>query len=72
MVFYFWSPYFEVALVLALVLFALTAPSHFSARNTGTILFICWGFLANLIILINKLVWSDHARNIAPIWCDIS
>ena len=70
--YYFFSPYYEVALVLALVLLALAAPSQFTARNTGTILYICWVFLGNLISLINKLVWPDHARNIAPVLCDIS
>ncbi len=69
---YFYSPYYEVALAIALVLLALAAPSHFSRRNTGTILYICWVFLGNLIVLINKLVWPDHVRNLAPVWCDIS
>lgn len=69
---YFYSPYYEVALAIALVLLALVAPSHFSSRNTGTILYICWVFLGNLVVLINKLVWSDHVRNIAPAWCDFS
>ena len=70
--YYFFSPYYEVALVLALVLLVLVAPSQFTARNTGTILYIGWVFLGNLITLINKLVWNDHARNVAPVWCDIS
>ena len=69
---YFYSPYYEVALAFALVLLALAAPSHFSSRNTGTILYICWVFLGTLITLINKLIWSDNVRNIAPVWCDIS
>ena len=69
---YFYSPYYEVALAFALVLLALAAPSHFSKRNIGTILYICWVFLGNLITLINKLVWPDHVRNLAPVWCEIS
>ena len=69
---YFYSPYYEVALVFALVLLVLAAPLHFSTRNTGTILYICWVFLANLITLINKLIWPDHVRNVAPALCDIS
>ena len=70
--YYFHSPYHEIAMAFALVLLALAAPSHFGARNTGTILYICWVFLANLIFLINRIVWHDHVLNIAPIWCDIS
>ena len=70
--YYYFSPYYEVALALALVLLALVAPSQFTARNTGNILFIGWVFFGNLITLINKLVWSDHAHNVAPLWCDIS
>jgi hypothetical protein len=68
---YFYSPWHEIVMGLGLVLLALAAPSHFSARNTGTILFICWVFTANLIVLINRIIWHDHVRNIAPIWCDI-
>ena len=70
--YYFFSPYYEVVVVIGLVLLALVAPSQFTARNTGTILYICWVFLGNLIVLINKLVWPDHALNIAPVLCDIS
>ena len=69
---YFWSPYLEIAMASSLVLLALAAPAHFRARNTGSILYICWAALGNLVFLVNKLVWSDHVRNIAPIWCDIS
>ena len=68
---YFWSPYLEIAIVIGLILLAISAPSHFRARNTGTVLLICWAFTGNLVILVNKLIWHDHARNIAPLWCDI-
>jgi pheromone a factor receptor len=72
MTYYFFAPYYEVIVALGLVLLALAAPEHFRARNTGTILYICWTALGTSIILINKLIWHDHVRNIAPIWCDIS
>ena len=69
---YFYSPYHEIALGLALVLITISAPPHFRARNTGTILYIFWIFTTNLIFLINRIIWHDHVRNVAPIWCDIS
>jgi hypothetical protein len=68
---YFYSPYHEIFTAIALVLLALAAPSHLRARNTGTMLYICWVF-GNLFILINRIIWHDHIRNIAPAWCDIS
>jgi pheromone a factor receptor len=68
---YFYSPAYEIVIVFGLLLLALSAPSHFRARNTGTILYICWTALGNLLALINKLIWHDHVRNIAPVWCDI-
>jgi len=68
---YFYSPWHEIVIAFGLVLLALAAPLHFRARNTGTILYICWVFTANLFVLINRIIWHDHVRNIAPIWCDI-
>jgi len=68
---YFNSPYHEIVVALGLVLLAMAAPSHIKARNTGTMLYIFWVFLANLLVLINRIIWNDHVRNIAPVWCDI-
>ena len=44
---------------------------HIRAQNTGTILYTCQVFTANSIALINRIIWHDHFRNIAPIWCGI-
>jgi hypothetical protein len=34
--------------------------------------FIANFFFINLFSCISTLVWADHARDVAPIWCDIS
>ena len=68
---YFWSPYLEIAMAIGIFLLIICAPSHFRARNTGTMLYICWGASGNFVYMLNKLIWYNHARNIAPIWCDI-
>ena len=68
---YFYSPWHEIIVALGLVLIAVAAPSHFRARNIGIILYISWIFTGNLILFTNRLIWRDHFRNIAPIWCDI-
>jgi len=66
-----YSPWPEIVIAFGLVLLALAAPLHFRTRNTSTILYICWVFTAKLIVLINRIIWHDHVRSSAPIWCDI-
>ncbi|PVF96423.1 STE3-domain-containing protein [Serendipita vermifera] len=61
-----------VACGLSLALLALPAPWHIKARNSGTLIFIFWAFLGNLVFLINNIVWDANIQNPAPIWCDIS
>ncbi|KAG8835259.1 a-factor receptor [Serendipita sp. 399] len=63
---------FVVACGLSLALLILPAPWHIKARNSGTLIFIFWAFLGNLIYLVNAIVWSNNVRNPAPVWCDIS
>ena len=62
---------FIAASGLSLVLLALPAPWHIRANNSGTILYIFWSFLGNLVYLINTVIWSGNIRNPSPIWCDI-
>lgn len=63
---------FIAASALSLLLLALPAPWHLRANNSGTVLYILWSFLGNLVYLVNTIIWSGNTRNIAPIWCDIS
>ncbi|KAG8809281.1 a-factor receptor, partial [Serendipita sp. 400] len=63
---------FTVACGLSLALLILPAPWHIKARNAGTILYIAWSFVGNLVYLVNSIVWSGKRHNPAPIWCDIS
>lgn len=40
--------------------------------NTGVIAFAFWIFLLSLQTAVNTIVWSDDAKDISPVWCDIS
>jgi pheromone a factor receptor len=31
-----------------------------------------WAGLGCLNFFINSIIWNHHARNVAPVWCDIS
>ena len=46
-------------------------PTCALARYIGCILYAMWIFLLCSTSFVNNLLWRDHARNIAPIWCDI-
>ena len=50
---------------------ALSQLTFTSARNIGCILYAAWIAVLCLTSFINDIVWRDHARNIAPIWCEI-
>lgn len=39
--------------------------------NTGVFVFALWLVLENLSTAINTIVWSDDAKDRAPVWCDI-
>lgn len=62
---------FAVACGLAVGLLLLAAPWHVKSRNSGTILYIGWALVGNLIFLVNAIVWNGNISNPAPIWCDI-
>ncbi|KAF9514397.1 hypothetical protein BS47DRAFT_1316884 [Hydnum rufescens UP504] len=57
---------------LALVLVLLPLPWHWNARNYGTLLYIAWTFVGNLVYFVNAIVWRGNLENPAPVWCDIS
>ncbi|KAF6745546.1 GPCR fungal pheromone mating factor, partial [Ephemerocybe angulata] len=46
-------------------------PWHIQAGNSGTCAYMIWTALSCLNSFVTRLVWKDHARNIAPVWCDI-
>lgn len=43
-----------------------------TAWNIGSCLFGMWAATSNLILFINHLVWRNNAKDLAPIWCEIS
>lgn len=63
---------FTVFCFIGMFLILLPLPWHFQARNFGTLLFIAWSFLANLIYFVDSLVWRHDMIDRASTWCDIS
>ncbi|KIM26530.1 hypothetical protein M408DRAFT_72477 [Serendipita vermifera MAFF 305830] len=63
---------FAVACGLAVGLLVTSAPWHVKSRNSGTLLYIGWALVGNLIFLVNTVVWNGNISNPAPIWCDIA
>lgn len=57
---------------ISLILILLPLPWHFGARNYGTLLYIAWTFVGNLIFFVNSIIWRGNMGNPAPIWCDIT
>ncbi|KAF8597846.1 STE3-domain-containing protein [Ceratobasidium sp. AG-I] len=66
------DPAFPFFCALSIILVLLPLPWHVKVRNTGTLLYIGWTILGNLVFLVNSFVWSENLTNHAPIWCDIS
>ncbi|KAK7692308.1 hypothetical protein QCA50_003933 [Cerrena zonata] len=56
---------------ITFILVVLPLPGFIKARNIGCILYAAWIAVLCLTSFINTIVWRDHARNIAPVWCDI-
>lgn len=65
------DPIFTALCALAIVLLLLPLPWHLKARNTGTLLYVGWTILGNIVFLVNSIVWSGNLNNPAPVWCDI-
>lgn len=63
---------FTVMTALGMFLVLLPLPWHWQARNFGTLLYIAWTFIGNLIYFVNSIVWRGNMANPSPIWCDIS
>ncbi|KAF8601912.1 fungal pheromone STE3G-protein-coupled receptor [Ceratobasidium sp. AG-I] len=66
-------PAYPVVCGLSTFLVLLPLPWHWKARNTGTLLYIGWTVVGNLVFLANTIVWHGQIRyDPAPVWCDIS
>ena len=44
---------------------------NWRARHVPILSLIVWLFARNVSYGANSLIWSDDAKNKAPIWCDI-
>ncbi|KAK7679654.1 hypothetical protein QCA50_017366 [Cerrena zonata] len=49
----------------------LPLPGYIRVRNIGCSLYASWIAFLCFSSFINGILWRDHARNIAPIWCEI-
>ncbi|KAB5588131.1 Pheromone B alpha 3 receptor [Ceratobasidium theobromae] len=65
-------PVFPILSGLAIILVLLPLPWHWRARNTGTLLYIGWTVVGNLVFMTNTIVWRKNFEDHAPVWCDIS
>ena len=50
---------------------SLPLPWHWRAKNIATLSIIFWLLSANLVILVNAIIWADNYNDLSPIWCDI-
>jgi pheromone a factor receptor len=66
------DPYFPIACAIATVLVLIPSPWHWKARNFGTLIFIFWTVVGNVIFFVKSIVWAGNLNNPAPIWCDIA
>jgi pheromone a factor receptor len=60
-----------VGAAIAALLILIPLPSQIRVRNVPLIVLITSTFIINIILIVNSLLWAGHARDIAPIWCDI-
>lgn len=63
---------FSAFAFIGFVLAVIPLPWHLEAWNTGTCMYMFWAALGCLNLFINSVVWNRTARNLAPVWCDIS
>jgi len=66
------DPVFPIFASLAIVLCLIPSPWHYKARNSGTLIYIFWIVLGNLVFMVNHIVWAGNLRNPVPVWCDIT
>lgn len=64
-------PEIPVGAAIAALLILIPLPSQIRLRNIALIVLIINSFFANAILIVNSLLWAGHARDIAPVWCDI-
>ena len=62
----------RIATGIAALVILVPLPAKIRAGNLALLTMIGNCFLINLIHCINAVVWVDHARDVAPVWCDIS
>jgi pheromone a factor receptor len=55
----------------AALLVLFTSPLFWRTRNIPLLSAAAWLFIVNVVYGVNALVWSDHARDVATIYCDI-
>ena len=64
--------YLEIPVLsaIAVVLLLVPLPSQLRARNIPTLTLILSTFVANIVDIVNMLVWNGNTRDVAPVWCD--
>ncbi|EMD35231.1 fungal pheromone receptor [Gelatoporia subvermispora B] len=65
-------PVFSIFAFFGFIVALIPLPWHLQAWNSGTCIYMVWTSLACLIEFVDSIVWRSTARDIAPIWCDIS
>ncbi|KAL1742319.1 pheromone B alpha 2 receptor [Schizophyllum fasciatum] len=65
-------PAFPIFAFLGIVCCMVPLPWHLQSWNSGTCFLMIWTAVACLNMFINAVVWKDHSRNVAPVWCEIS
>ncbi|KAG9124469.1 a-factor receptor [Ceratobasidium sp. 392] len=64
---------FTASCALSIFLVLLPSPWHWKARNTGTLLYIFWTVVGNIIFLVNSIIWNGNFEtDPVPVWCDIT
>jgi hypothetical protein len=64
-------PEIPVGAAIAALLILIPLPSQIRVRNVALIVLITYTFIIDIILIVNSLLWAGHARDIAPVWCDI-
>jgi pheromone a factor receptor len=56
---------------ISIFLVSIPSPWHWRSRNTGTLIYIAWSLIANIVYFVNAVIWRNNADNVSPVWCDI-
>ncbi|KAG8984425.1 a-factor receptor [Tulasnella sp. 427] len=65
-------PGYPVAASFGLLFISLPAYWHFKSGNVGTISYIVWTFIGNLVYLVNSVSWKGNLHTPPWFWCDLS